>query len=410
MAQTATRATQLELSLSEGLVIPGLTQLSVIVPVLNAPEALRRALEALATSTFREFEVIVVDDCSRDNAAAGIAGSFGNHYLRTAHRIGPAGARNFGVRHARAPVVVFADADVEFRPDALGLIAAQFEADTQLAAVFGSYDDSPGCSDFLSQYKNLFHHYVHQVSGEGAVTFWAGCGAIRKDIFNELGGFDENRYQEPSIEDIELGFRLTQAGWKIRLLRELQVKHWKKWTLLNLLHSDIFRRATPWARLILSTRQMPRDLNLSYSSRLSAVVVGVSVVLGAAIPLSAARLFPRIGSGWLLASIGLAILLLLILNRGLYGFFWRKHGWRFTAAALLMHWFYYLYCGVVFVCCAADHLFRRHPSAKSLHARLADPERRFGEGVVVGGCVEGFAGLDTRGTAAPSRETKDVCI
>lgn len=385
-------------------------QLSVVVPVHDAPEDLRRALKALTNSTFREFELIVVDDCSREKTPAEVAASFGALYLRTAHRIGPAGARNLGVRHTRAPVVVFVDADVELRPDALGLIAAQFEVGTQLAAVFGSYDNSPGCSDFVSRYKNLFHHYIHQASREEAVTFWAGCGAIRKSVFNELGGFDENRYQEPSIEDIELGFRVTRAGWGIRLLRELQVKHWKKWTLRNLLHSDIFRRAMPWTRLILSTRQMPRDLNLSYSSRLSSVVVNVAVVLVAAASLSAARLFPRISLGWLLPSIGLAMLLLVILNRGLYGFFWREHGWRFTTAALLMHWFYYLYCGVVFVCCAGDHLFRRHTTAMGLRSSLADRARTSPEGVAVAGTQRSSLVPDTRRRATPSRETNDACL
>jgi glycosyltransferase involved in cell wall biosynthesis len=382
-------------------------QLSVIVPVHNSPEDLRRALKALANSAFREFELIVVDDCSSENTAAEIAASFGALILRTAHRMGPAGARNLGVRHARAPVVVFADADVELRPDTLGLFAAQFEVDAQLAAVFGSYDNSPGCSDFVSRYKNLFHHYIHQVSREEAVTFWAGCGAIRKDVFNELGGFDENRYLEPSIEDIELGFRVIRAGWKIRLLKELQVKHWKKWTLRNLFHSDIFRRAAPWTRLILSTRQMPRDLNLSYSSRLSGILVNVAVFLATAAPLRAARLLPRISFGWLFASIGLALLLLLILNRGLYSFFWREHGWRFTAPALLMHWFYCLYCGVVFVWCASDHLFRRHTIAGVL---VADAAGTCAEGMVVASTQKGSMVPGTRRKGTPSREANHVHV
>ncbi len=47
-----------------------------------------------------------------------------------------------------------------------------------LAAVFGSYDDEPAAPNFLSQYKNLFHHFVHQQGSAEASTFWSGCGAI----------------------------------------------------------------------------------------------------------------------------------------------------------------------------------------------------------------------------------------
>jgi len=84
-------------------------------------------------------------------------------------------------------------------------------------ALFGSYDDTPYEQDFLSQYRNLLHHYVHQNSNPDAATFWAGCGAVRKNIFLELNGYDYKRFAEPSIEDIELGYRMREKGYKIKL-------------------------------------------------------------------------------------------------------------------------------------------------------------------------------------------------
>ena len=48
----------------------------------------------------------------------------------------------------------------------LRLIAEDFVRDPELAAVFGSYDDEPAWRTFISQYKNLMHHYVHQISNE----------------------------------------------------------------------------------------------------------------------------------------------------------------------------------------------------------------------------------------------------
>ncbi len=96
--------------------------------------------------------------------------------------------KRLGVRQALGEIVVFVDADVVVPPGALGLIAEEFDRDADLAALFGSYDESPAWGSFLSQYKNLMHHYVHQISSEQAVTFWAGCGAMRRDVFEQFGG------------------------------------------------------------------------------------------------------------------------------------------------------------------------------------------------------------------------------
>jgi GT2 family glycosyltransferase len=83
--------------------------------------------------------------------------------------------------------------------------------------VFDSYDDETGEKNFISQYKNLFHHFVHQQSNTEAVTFWAGCGAIRQEIFDKVGGFDTARYARPSIEDIELGYWMRRMGYRLML-------------------------------------------------------------------------------------------------------------------------------------------------------------------------------------------------
>lgn len=265
-------------------------RLSVIVPVHNGALQLSRCLDALRLSDCDGFEVIVVDDCSTDNTPR-IVERFGARYLRTPHQMGPGGARNLGVEHASGEIVVFVDADVVVPPSTLRSIVERFAQDVDLAALFGSYDESPAWDDFLSQYKNLMHHYVHQVSREEAVTFWAGCGAMRREIFLQFGGFNTKKYPNPSIEDIELGYRLSGAGRKIRLDKRIQVKHLKKWTVRGLLRADILYRAVPWTWLILKTQNLPRDLNLTHKSQFSSALVGLLVLLLVLIPLSAFGLF-----------------------------------------------------------------------------------------------------------------------
>src|SRR5207244_3699087 len=143
-----------------------------------------------------------------------IAARFGTRVIRRPVSEGPARARNLGAHAAAGDLLFFVDADVAIGPDAIDQILAAFEDDPGLAAVFGSYDDEPDAPNFLSQYRNLLHHHVHQTSCAAASTFWAGCGAIRRDVFLAAGGFDE-RYRNPSVEDIELGYRLTRDGQRI---------------------------------------------------------------------------------------------------------------------------------------------------------------------------------------------------
>jgi glycosyltransferase involved in cell wall biosynthesis len=300
---------------------------------------------------------MVVDDCSTDNTRD-IIERWHARYLRTPRQIGPGGARNIGVRHARGAIIVFVDADVVVPPEALTLISDDFALDAELAALFGSYDEAPAWSDFLSQYKNLMHHYVHQTASERAATFWAGCGAVRRDVFLEFGGFDHEKYPKPSIEDIEFGVRLSRAGLRILLEKRLQVKHLKKWTVSVLWRADVFGRAIPWTELILESRRLPADLNLSWGSRISAVL---TVILACGIlflPFSLAGVFYRVTPGKLgLALLALAVALL-ALNFRVYLWFFKRRGLAFTVAAVLAHWVYFLYSFAVFTLLSVRHLLQ----------------------------------------------------
>ncbi|MDX1523691.1 MAG: glycosyltransferase family 2 protein, partial [Anaerolineae bacterium] len=200
--------------------MPNPPYLSIIIPVYNGGDLFERCLTAIHGSTFSDWELIVVDDGSTDGSLA-LAQSFGAKTLQTSGRLGPAVARNQGAKVATGRDIFFIDADCELHQDTLANIAQVFETNPMLDALFGSYDDAPGAPNFVAQYKNLFHHYVHQNSNPEASTFWTGCGAISRSQFLALNGFDTRRYRRPSIEDIDLGYRLKQAGGQIRLAKHV---------------------------------------------------------------------------------------------------------------------------------------------------------------------------------------------
>ena len=82
--------------------------------------------------------------------------------------------------------------------DAARLFAQVFATEPDVSAVFGSYDASPPARGIVSEYRNLLHHYVHQTSGGLATTFWAGLGAVRREAFVAVDGFDDWRFRSPS--------------------------------------------------------------------------------------------------------------------------------------------------------------------------------------------------------------------
>lgn len=310
--------------------------ISVIVPVHQRGEKFQRCVNSLTQAAPPPREIIIVADGEADGDWKPQE-TLGLQVLRLPVAEGPARARNYGAHAATGDVLLFIDSDVTVRTDIIGKIAAIFAGEPDLTAVIGSYDDEPAAENFFSQYKNLLHHYVHQNARDEGFTFWGACGAVRREIFFALDGFDES-YRKPSIEDIEFGYRLRKAGHKIRLVKELQVTHLKRWEALSLLTSDFLHRALPWTELTWRARYLPDDLNLRRSSRLSALLACALVT----------SLLAGVWNSKAFAGATLLVLLLLSLNASLYRFFFRKRGAKFTLSAILWHWFYLLYSALAF--------------------------------------------------------------
>ena len=325
--------------------------ISVIIPVLNGAAFLGRCLESLRGSNLQPAEIIVVDDRSSDGSPE-IASGLGATIVRTERQAGPGAARNFGASRSSGDLLVFLDADVCVHPDTLSRIQARFDAEPDLDALIGSYDDDPPAPGFASQYKNLLNHHVHQHGHRDATTFWSACGAIRRDVFLSEGGFDES-CRRPAIEDISFGYRLRRAGRRIALDGAIQVTHLKRWTLGGLLRCDIFDRALPWTRLILEYGQLPDDLNLTVSQRVSALLAWISAGCAAA------------GLYWpiLLAPALLAAAAVVALNRSFFRLLGSRRGWPFALGAVPLHFAYYLYGSLAFAVGTVLYLlvWRRRP-------------------------------------------------
>ncbi|MCK6524648.1 glycosyltransferase [Myxococcota bacterium] len=326
---------------TEGAQAPRLT---VVIPVCNGEATLPACLGALRASTCQDIELLVVDDGSTDRSVS-IAQAHGARVISMERQGGPARARNRGAAAAQTPILFFTDADVAVLPDTVARTLERFDTDPALDALFGSYTLETPDPGFFSIYKNVLHHYTHQTSREEAASFWTGCGAIRKAAFEAVGGFDET-YGGATIEDIELGTRLYAAGRKIRLVRDIQATHHKRYTLKSLVMSDVFNRAIPWTALMLRRTGPRNDLNTTRSSAI-ALLTAYTLVFGLLLGLLWAP-------GLLLAAVSAPIFF--VCNLPFYRFLWGAKGPAFTVKGVGANLLFYLYSGVGFWLGVGAHL------------------------------------------------------
>lgn len=316
--------------------------LSVVVPAYRCAAMLQQCLAGLLASDLPRttWQLIVVDDGSRDETAA-VATRMADQVITIPDGPrGPAFARNSGARAALSEVLVFIDADVVVAPDALRRFAARFRESPSVSATFGAYDTTPGDPGFLSQYRNLLHHWVHVSQPGDAWTFWTGCGAVRRTAFLALGGFDAARYRRPQIEDIDFGYRLVDAGHRIVLDPDIQGTHLKRWTLAGMVHSDLFDRAIPWMQLLLRRGDAFNAGPLNVRRREKVFTVLTAVALLTALLSLVTR-----GDGWLLAS-ALCLLVIVLGNATLLAWLVRTRGPVFALCTIPFRLVFYFESGL----------------------------------------------------------------
>src|SRR5438128_1479518 len=140
---------------------PSTLTFSFIVPVCHGGAKFDECLKGVAAAMGPRDELVVVADGEGDGSWR-LAEQSEAEVIRVAKRRGPAHARNIGARQANGDILFFVDADVVIPADARDKVREVLEQEPDVAAIIGSYDDDPSERNFLSQFKNLFHHFVHQ--------------------------------------------------------------------------------------------------------------------------------------------------------------------------------------------------------------------------------------------------------
>jgi glycosyltransferase involved in cell wall biosynthesis len=194
---------------------------SVIIPAYNAEASLARAIRSVEAQTFRDFEVVVVDDGSTDGTADTARGFGSVRYVRGSHK-GEAGARNHGLEEATGELVAFVDADDEWLPEKL---ARQVAFMKSLGSSFSYTDSYIVHGDRRQRYSSLARPHHGEVL-EPLIDDWLDQAFIiptevmaSRALLRAAGGFETGLSSAGHV-DYGLWLKLALCGTRFDYLDE----------------------------------------------------------------------------------------------------------------------------------------------------------------------------------------------
>lgn len=227
-------------------------QLSIIVPSYNTKQLLRRCLQSIYRQTKRvSFEVIVVDNGSRDGSPAMVRSEFPQvNLLATKKNLGFGKANNRGAARAKGDWLLFLNSDTEMLPGALNTLAELATAGStktvwgpkllnpdsspqpsagyfptlgRVAALMFFVDDLPLFNRFIKSYHQTAPSFYQD---EQEVDWVTGAALlVHQSLVAQVQGFDERYFMY--AEEVDLCFRLKRAGGAVRYTPQSQIRHSK---------------------------------------------------------------------------------------------------------------------------------------------------------------------------------------
>lgn len=240
-------------------------KISVIVPAYNAAEAILTLLNSLSNQSFKDFEVIVVDDCSQDDTP-NIVNSFPSSLIQLSENYGPAYCRNVGAGVAKGEILVFTDSDCHVAHTWLENIHKNI-SQNDVAAIMGRLVLMPSTllGDSISAIGfpaggAIGFDKIWKVDPKGFTHSLSSCNcAVRKDIFEKIGGFNES-FPYPGGEDSLLAYDLRRLNYRIKYCPDVLVFHTARDSLKGFLKWQ-FRRGI--SSYIFSTKVSNKEKFLS---------------------------------------------------------------------------------------------------------------------------------------------------
>jgi len=210
---------------------------SVVIPLFNKENYVEATLQSVVNQTYREIELVVIDDSSTDGSYQVVqkylrshSGRFRNVTVKTRANTGQAGARNEGILQSKGEFVAFLDADDVWHPEKIDMQVQYLTVHQEIGLVFCNYfmifETSPNIKAVkLSPIEKKINSWLLTVGYGGLVE---STGLARRLTLLEMGGFQSNlqmcggldlAYRFKQIKEVGCvneylcGYRVTQDGW-----------------------------------------------------------------------------------------------------------------------------------------------------------------------------------------------------
>jgi glycosyltransferase involved in cell wall biosynthesis len=298
--------------------------ISIVIPTYNASRFMPGLMDSIFNQAVDNMEVVIVDDCSTDNTVE-IAKKYPVRVIQMESNAGPAKARNTGVKEAEGDIIFFLDSDVIVLDGTISEVEDYFRNNPDAKCIIGICATEPLNRGFVPAYMAMFE-YIHLIGQQydRVSVFAPRCGAIKKDFFLEVGGYDEN-YRGADVEDFELARRINKSDCII-LNPKLLVRH--QFADFRQALKIYFKRTVMWIHLFFREKQLDNAGPTSPSNGIAAVCAFLSFLSLILMPFApdAAYLFL------------ILIVIYLFSNVKWWSFMRREAGLPFAMRALLLNY------------------------------------------------------------------------
>jgi GT2 family glycosyltransferase len=260
---------------------------SVVIPNYNGRRHLATLFDALKAQTFGDFEVIFADDASHDDSVSFVEQSYAHdlnlRIMVNRQNLGFVASVNAAADTARGRVLVLLNNDTEPEPSWLVELAKAICAHPDAAIIasklllFDKRDRLHTAGDTLGKDglpRNRGVWEKDQGQHDAATEIFSGCGgavAIRRQVWQALGGFDEDFWMY--LEDVDFAFRAQLSGWRTLLAPKARVYHKLSSSGGDDLSSYYVGRNTIW----MIVKNMPMSLLLRYLPQILGAQINIAV-------------------------------------------------------------------------------------------------------------------------------------
>jgi glycosyltransferase involved in cell wall biosynthesis len=196
---------------------------SIIIPTFNGASRIGNCLDSLVKQTAgQNVEILVVDDGSTDNTANVVRGYSSVRLIPQANA-GPASARNRGALEAQGKILLFTDDDCVPMADWLEAMLGPFKDPDVVGAkgIYRTHQKSLAARFVQIEYEDKYRLMAGLPSIDFIDTYSA---AFRRDRFLEMTGYDTS-FPVACAEDVELSYRMSARGWKMKFVPAAIVYH-----------------------------------------------------------------------------------------------------------------------------------------------------------------------------------------